>query len=145
MSRIAGEPAHEVGTVNIIGIGIDAVDLDRFAQMLQRTPSTRERIFTEVEREYAASMADPTGTLAARFAAREATMKALGVGLGSFGLHDVWIRNEESGRPVLMVEGTAGDIARRAGVHQWSVSLTHTATVAMAYVIASGVEHPVDR
>lgn len=117
---------------------MDAVEIDRFAQMLKRTPSTNERIFTAEERKYASTFADPAPTLAARFAAREATMKALGVGLGAFGLHDVWIRNEASGRPVLMVEGVAHDLARASGVARWSVSLTHTDRIAIAYVIASG-------
>lgn len=125
--------------VSIIGIGVDAVDIDRFALMLERTPSTRERIFTLRERDYAVSFADPVPSLAARFAAREATMKALGVGLGAFDFHDVWIHNEPSGRPVLMVEGAARELAARAGVVQWSVSLTHTATIAIAYVVAAGV------
>jgi holo-[acyl-carrier protein] synthase len=124
---------------SIIGIGIDAVDVDRFAKMLERTPSTRDRIFTAEEKLYAARLANPIPNLAVRFAAREAAMKALGVGLGAFDLHDVWIRNESSGQPILEVEGTAQTLARAAGITRWSVSLTHTETVAIAYVIASGV------
>lgn len=122
----------------IVGIGVDAVDVPRFASMLERTPSTLERIFTNGERAYAATLADPVPTLAARFAAREAVMKALGVGLGAFDLHDVWIEREESGRPHLRIEGKALDLSRAANVTSWSVSLTHTATVAIAYVIATG-------
>lgn len=124
---------------SIIGIGVDAVDLDRFAVMLERTPSTRDRIFTIEEQNYAAKFANPVPNLAARFAAREATMKALGVGLGAFDLHDVWIRNEASGRPVLEVEGGARVLAQEAGITEWSVSLTHSATIAIAYVVASGI------
>jgi holo-[acyl-carrier protein] synthase len=123
---------------SVIGIGVDAVDIDRFAKMLERTPSTRDRIFTIVEKNYAARFANPIPNLAVRFAAREATMKALGVGLGAFDLHDVWIRNEASGQPVLEVEGAAQTLAREAGITRWSVSLTHTDTVAIAYVVASG-------
>lgn len=126
-------------STSIIGIGVDAVDLDRFAVMLERTPSTRDRIFTIEERNYAAKLANPIPNLAARFAAREATMKALGVGLGAFDLHDVWIRNEVSGRPVLEVEGGARVLAQEAGITEWSVSLTHSATIAIAYVVASGI------
>lgn len=124
---------------SVIGIGVDAVDIDRFARMLERTPSTRDRIFTVEEKNYAARFANPIPNLAVRFAAREATMKALGVGLGAFDLHDVWIRNETTGQPVLEVEGAAQALAREAGITRWSVSLTHTDTVAIAYVIASGV------
>lgn len=127
---------------SVIGIGIDAVDIDRFAIMLERTPSTRDRIFTTEEKDYAARFANPIPNLAVRFAAREATMKALGVGLGAFDLHDVWIRNEASGRPILEVEGAAQTLAREAGITRWSVSLTHTNVVAIAYVVASGVPTP---
>jgi holo-[acyl-carrier protein] synthase len=107
--------------------------------MLERTPSTRDRIFTIEEMNHVARFANPIPNLAVRFAAREATMKALGVGLGAFDLHDVWIRNAASGRPILEVEGQAQTLAREAGITRWSVSLTHTDTVAIAYVVASGV------
>jgi holo-[acyl-carrier protein] synthase len=73
----------------VIGVGIDAVDVARFRATLQRTPSMRERCFTPGELAYADQRNDPTEPLAARFAAKEALMKALGVGLGAFGFHDV--------------------------------------------------------
>ncbi len=130
---MSGESAE-----SILGIGVDAVDIDRFSSMLERTPSTLQRIFTEAERTYVSGFTNPVPNLAVRFAAREATMKALGVGLGAFDFHDVWIANESSGQPILMVEGTARDLADRLGVAKWNVSLTHTATVAIAYVIATG-------
>lgn len=123
---------------SILGIGVDVVDIGRFATTLERTPATLQRLFTSEEREYASTLADPVPTLAARFAAREAAMKALGVGLGAFDFHDVWIRRESSGRPILMVEGTASKLAEDLGVDQWSVSLSHSSAVAIAYVIASG-------
>ena len=66
----------------IVGVGIDLVDVDRFRTSLQRTPSMRERMFTPGERAYAESATDPTERYAARFAAKEAVMTALGVGLG---------------------------------------------------------------
>lgn len=106
--------------------------------MLERTPSTLDRIFTSDERDYAATLSDPVPTLAVRFAAREAVMKALGVGLGAFDFHDVWINRRSTGEPVLMVEGVAHELARERGIDQWHVSLTHTASIAAAYVIASG-------
>ena len=59
---------------------------------LPRTPSMRERLFIAEELDYVAPKADPVPSLAARFAAREAVMKALGLGLGAFGFHDVWVR-----------------------------------------------------
>jgi holo-[acyl-carrier protein] synthase len=118
------------------GIGIDLVDIDRFRASLQRTPSMRTRLFTAVELEYVAPKADPIPSLAARFAAREAVMKALGVGLGAFGFHDVWVERADSGAPSLVITGAAADLAAAAGVTTWHLSLTHSDHVAAAYVIA---------
>ena len=83
----------------MIGIGVDAVDIERFRQSLARTPGMRTRLFTQSELEYVAPKADPVPSLAARFAAREAVMKALGVGLGAFAFHDVWVEVAQSGAP----------------------------------------------
>jgi holo-[acyl-carrier protein] synthase len=102
----------------IRGIGVDAVDIERFRASLARTPSMRTRLFVDEELAYVAPKADPVPSLAARFAAREAVMKALGVGLGAFGFHDVWVRRAESGEPEL------------------HLSITHTDLVAIAYVVA---------
>lgn len=120
----------------MIGIGVDVVEIERFRRSLERTPSMRERLFTPVELEYVAPKADPVPSLAARFAAREAVMKSLGLGLGAFGFHEVWVERAESGAPSLAVTGRAAELARAAGVTRWHVSLTHSALVAVAYVVA---------
>lgn len=122
----------------VVGIGIDAVDVERFRRSLERTPSMRDRLFTPAELAQVGGRADPVPALAARFAAREAVMKALGVGLGAFGFHDVWVEREPSGRPVLRLVGPAAALAAQAGVTAWHLSLTHTDTVAMASVVAAG-------
>jgi len=125
----------EPGSV-VVGVGIDAVDVERFALMLGRRRGLADRLFTDVEQ------ADGGGSparLAARFAAKEATMKALGVGLGAFGFHDVWVEREASGRPVLRVEGQALEVAAACGASRFDVSLTHTALTAQAIVLAHGV------
>jgi holo-[acyl-carrier protein] synthase len=123
--------------VSVVGIGVDAVDIERFRRSLQRTPTMRTRLFTPHELEYVAPKADPVPSLAARFAAREAVMKSLGVGLGAFGFHEVWVTRAESGAPSLEITGAALELADRAGVTQWHLSLTHTGLVAIAYVVAS--------
>lgn len=117
----------------IAGVGVDAVDVERFGAVLGRRPGIAERLFTDGERRDAAQ--DPQ-RLAARFAAKEAAMKALGVGLGSVGWHDVEVVRPEGKAPSLRVTAAAGDLARRHGVVRWHVSLTHTATVAVAMVVA---------
>jgi holo-[acyl-carrier protein] synthase len=123
--------------MGVIGIGVDAVDIERFRTSLSRTPTLRGRLFTQVELDYVAPKSDPVPSLAARFAAREAVMKALGVGLGAFGFHDAWVDRKDSGEPTLVVTGTALALAESAGVTSWHLSITHTDTLAIAYVVAS--------
>jgi len=121
----------------VIGIGVDVVEIERFRTSLARTPAMRERLFTPTELEYVAPKADPVPSLAARFAAREAVMKALGLGLGAFGFHDVWVEVEESGQPRLVLTGRAAELAAERGVRQWHLSLSHDGPVAVAMVTAS--------
>jgi len=120
----------------VIGVGLDAVDIDRFRALLARRPGMESRLFTARERSYAAGQADGTPSLAARFAAKEAVMKALGVGLGAFGWRDVEVVRLEGGQPSLVVTGAAEMLASGYGVARWHVSLTHTATLAEAIVVA---------
>ena len=122
--------------MNIRGIGVDAVDVGRFRVSLERTPSMSERLFTVEELEYVAPKVDQARSLAARFAAREAVMKAMGVGLGAFGFHDVWVSRAASGEPFLRVTGRAAELAADRGITVWHLSLTHTDLVAIAYVVA---------
>ncbi|MEY2766983.1 MAG: holo-[acyl-carrier-protein] synthase [Actinomycetota bacterium] len=118
------------------GVGIDAVDIERFRVSLERTPTMRTRLFTPEELASLGDTKDPVPSLAARFAVREATMKAMGVGLGAFDFHDVSVVRTESGAPRLQVRGRALDLAGSLGINDWHVSITHTATVAMAVVAA---------
>ncbi len=129
----------------MIGIGIDAVDVDRFRSVLARRPSMAQRLFTASElaaleggKEHDCERAELrlAARLAARFAAKEAVMKALGVGLGAFGFHDVEVLNEPAGAPVLVLSGRAQTLAIERGVASWLLSLTHTATVAEAVAVA---------
>ena len=122
--------------MSVVGIGLDVVDIERFRAALERTPSMRTRLFTPIELEYVEPKADPVPSLAARFAAREAVMKSLGLGLGAFGFHEVWVERAVSGAPFLQVVGAARQLAAQAGVDRWHVSLTHSDLVAAAYVIA---------
>lgn len=123
--------------MSVVGVGVDAVDVTRFRTSLERTPSMRARLFTDGELADLDGRSDPVPSLAARFAAREAVMKAMGLGLGAFEFHDVWIEKRESGEPRLHVEGRAADLARGRGIESWHVSLTHTDDLAIAYVVAS--------
>ncbi len=119
------------------GLGVDAVDVARFSRVLERTPALRAKVFTSDELATVAERNDDAPGLAARFAVREATMKALGVGLGAFDLHDVSIQRQPSGQPQLKVVGRAAQLASQRGISAWHVSITHTETVAVAVVAAS--------
>lgn len=120
----------------MIGIGADLVELDRFRLALSRTPGLRTRLFTDAERAYADQRSDPTERYAVRFAAKEAVMKALGVGLGEIALRDIEIGRHDSGAPHVVLHGSAAELAAARGVSRWLVTLTHTATLAQAFVVA---------
>jgi holo-[acyl-carrier protein] synthase len=120
----------------LIGVGIDVVDVDRFRTVLARTPGIVARLFTDAEQAYAERHRDPAPRLAARFAAKEATMKAMQVGLGAFAFREVEVVRLDSQAPELQLEGRAAELARELGVRRWHVSLTHGQIVAEAVVIA---------
>ena len=120
----------------MIGIGTDLVELDRFRLALTRTPGLADRLFSEAERAYAAERQDPTERLAARFAAKEAVMKAMGVGLWRFKLRDVEVVRAPSGQPTVALHGRAAELAAEHGVTEWRLTLTHTERVAQAIAVA---------
>jgi holo-[acyl-carrier protein] synthase len=121
---------------SLVGIGIDSVDIERFGSVLRRRPAACERLFTSGERDYAGRLANPTPALAARFAAKEAVMKALGVGLGAFSWTDVEVRRHDNGMPELHLTGRAAGMATERGIGGWHVSITHTDTTATVMVAA---------
>jgi len=120
----------------MIGIGTDLVDIDRFRGVLQRTPGVAERVFRDGEREYANQAVDPTVRLAARFAAKEATLKSLGLGLGAMAMSDIEVIKHENGQPELRLHGTAAETAAAAGAHRFLLTISHTDHLAQATVVA---------
>lgn len=118
------------------GIGIDAVEIERFRRLLARRPSAAARLFTEDELAYGARSRDPAPRLAVRFAAKEAVMKAMGVGLGAFAFRDVEVVSAPSGAPSLVLRGGAQVLAGELGVEGWRLSLTHTESTASAVAVA---------
>ena len=130
--------------MGVVGVGIDAVDLARFRTVLARRPTLAGRVFTDAERAYAARAADPVPRLAARFAAKEAAMKALRVGIGAVRFADLEVVRAGDGAPTLSVSGGAGELADRAGVSRWHLSLTHSELVAVASVVAESGTQPCD-
>ncbi len=109
--------------------GVDLVEVERFARAVRRRPRLLERVFTDEER---AACAGEDERLAARFAAKEATFKALGDGWPVIRYRDVEVVSSRSGAPSLRLEGTA---RRIAGDREISLSLSHAAGLALAQVV----------
>jgi holo-[acyl-carrier protein] synthase len=112
------------------GIGIDLLEIDRMERALERRPRLAERVFTAAEREYAAAHARPARHLAARFAAKEAVVKALGLA-GGFGLREVEVIAGKP--PSVRLSGRAAEAAVGRAV---KISLTHSRDFAAAVAIA---------
>lgn len=121
----------------ILGIGTDLAEVPRIQHSIDRYGERfLQRVFTAAEIAYASRKANQAERFAARFAAKEAAMKALGTGLrNGVTWKDFEVTNEPSGRPVLRLRGVAEQIAGRMGVERITLSLTHTAALAMAVVV----------
>jgi holo-[acyl-carrier protein] synthase len=120
----------------MLGIGTDLVDIDRFRVVLERTPTIVDRLFTADEQAYAAAAADPAPRLAARFAAKEATLKSLGLGLGGMNFADIEVRRHDDGRPELVLHGDGRAAADAAGAGRFLLTISHTDHLAQATVVA---------
>ena len=121
----------------IVGSGIDLVEIARIRQSMERFGSRfLERVFTGSEQAYCLRKRNAAESLAARFAAKEAAAKALGTGI-SRGVNwlEIEVIREPGGRPSIRFRGRAAEIAEQMGVAQIALSLTHTASLAMASVI----------
>jgi holo-[acyl-carrier protein] synthase len=123
-------------TVSVVGVGTDLVEVARFRLAMRRSTSLLERLFSDDERAYASYQNDPAKSLAARFAAKEAVMKALSAGLGDIDFHDVEVVRRVGGAPALAVRGRAQALATAQGITEWLLSMSHTDSTAMAVVIA---------
>jgi holo-[acyl-carrier protein] synthase len=121
----------------IIGIGIDHVELGKFkADVEADEPGFLARIFTESEVAYARSTDDYLQRLAGRFAAKEATLKALGTGwTADVDWKQIEISNDPSGQPRITLTGHAAEIATAAGAKRFLVSISHSPNLATAEVI----------
>jgi len=127
----------------IVGTGIDLIEVERVRAALER-PATgarfRARVFTEREIAYCESRGlGRFQSYAARFAAKEAAMKALGTGWSrNVGWRDIEVVRERGRPPAIELSGKAAALARRRKVSRFHLSLTHTALGAIAHVIAEG-------
>jgi holo-[acyl-carrier protein] synthase len=121
----------------ILGTGIDIVEVPRIAQAVGRFGERfLGRIFTAAEIRYCDPKANRMERFAARFAAKEAAMKAIGTGMhGGVSWQDFEVGREPSGRPTMVLHGKAAEIAARMGVRRAHLSVSHTEEHAVAYVV----------
>ncbi|GAA1515907.1 holo-[acyl-carrier protein] synthase [Agromyces terreus] len=112
----------------IVGIGIDVVDIARFERSIARTPALVERLFAESER------GRPGRSLAARFAAKESLIKALG-GHAAVRWHDMRIVQDDDGNPDFVLSGAIAEHMRSLGIERVHLSMSHDAGIASAFVI----------
>ena len=117
--------------MSIFGIGVDVVDIARFAVSLERTPTLRQRLFTAAEADL------PMESLAGRFAAKEAFVKALRAP-GGMSWQDISIVNDAQGAPTLELTGAALARYTELGITTAHLSISHDTTVATAFVVAEG-------
>jgi holo-[acyl-carrier protein] synthase len=127
----------------ILGTGIDLIEVDRIERAINR-PRTgarfRARVFTDGEVAYCESRGRPRyQSYAGRFAAKEATMKALGTGWNrNVGWSEIEVVRQRGRAPTIRLSGKAAEFASKRGIAAFHLSITHTANTAMAHVIAEG-------
>ncbi len=115
--------------------GIDLIEISRVRDAIERHGDKFvSRIFTEAEQRQCSGRIP---SLAARFAAKEAAAKALGTGIGDVSWLDIEILGDENNAPRLFLHGAGEQLAKRLGLNNWSVSLSHTETHATALVVAA--------
>jgi holo-[acyl-carrier protein] synthase len=123
--------------VRILGLGVDICEIDRMERALGRHPSMAARVFTPEERAYCDSRARPAESYAARFAAREAVIKALG-GYRGRRWRDISVDRHPSGAPAILLAGNARARAQALGVGSVLITFTHERTSAVAFCVAVG-------
>lgn len=122
----------------LAGVGVDIVEIARMERILQRTPRFARRVFTDEERTYCENTTRPAAHYACRFAAREATLKALGIGFEGCGRYDeVSVSVDASGRPQVVLKGAAATAAHEQGVLAIAISLSFTREMAVANAVAT--------
>lgn len=120
-----------------VGLGVDIVEIARMKAVLARTPRFATRVFSEDERAYCQSTANPEVHFATRFAAKEAVVKALGTGFsGGIDVRDIEVRRNAKGRPSVALSGRAREIAHEQGIRELPISLSFTHVEAVACAMA---------
>ncbi|MGM9533264.1 holo-ACP synthase [Intestinibacter sp.] len=118
--------------MNILGIGIDIIEIDRIEKVLKRTPRFLERNFTEKEVEYFKQNNLRSESIAGNFAAKEAISKAIGTGVRGFNLKDIEILRDDLGKPIVNTYNNLNEICIKYSVKEIKVSISHSENYAVA-------------
>jgi holo-[acyl-carrier protein] synthase len=119
-----------------LATGVDLIEIARIEEVVARHGKHYlERIFTPAELEYCGKRAE---SLAGRFAAKEAVAKALGCGIGDVAWQEIEILGDEQHAPALTLRGAAESKAKELGLTNWSVSISHSQSHSVAFVVAIG-------
>lgn len=130
------QPQFDPEREGAVAVGIDIIEIARIQRSLEDFGERfLNRVYTERERNWYRGRVDE---LAARFAAKEATSKALGTGIIGIRWREMEVLPNRRGKPVLILHGRAAERARQLGLTSFSISLTHSRTDAMAFVVAAG-------
>lgn len=132
----AGKPLFGTGAGDVKGVGTDIVAIERLARSIRRRPAFLSAVFSDEERLYCEAQARPEQHYAARFAAKEAFLKAVGRGVfGGVALRDIEVVREADRGPVLRFGATATDALSAVGAVEALVSLSHDGDIALAFVV----------
>jgi holo-[acyl-carrier protein] synthase len=120
----------------IYGIGTDIIEVARMQKHLENSTALRDKLFTQLEQEYAGKHATVYQHYAARFAAKEAFFKALGTGYRyGMAFHEIEVENDELGKPVINIHGKVKEFVEQQGILHIHLSISHVKEMASAFVV----------
>jgi holo-[acyl-carrier protein] synthase len=127
--------------VGLIGVGTDIIEIERVKRASERSSGRLlEKIFTSGERSFCDARGDRFSCYAARFAAKEAVLKAMGTGMAGCSLADVEVARKHGDRPEIILHGAAAEIAKKKGITAVLISISHNRDQAVAFAVAEGRE-----
>ncbi len=124
--------------MKIISIGNDIIEIDRIRRAAEKNPSFLDRILTEREKDYCFKGGSSYASAAARFAAKEALVKALGTGFSACSFLDIEIINDAKGKPEIFLKGPAQEVFKEIGGQEILLTLSHCKDYALANLIIQG-------
>jgi holo-[acyl-carrier protein] synthase len=119
-----------------IRVGVDVVGVERLERLVRDDEDRQRELFTQRELDYCSGKRRQYEHMAVRFAAKEAVLKAMGLGLGACGWREIEVTRAESGVPSIVLHGRARALADERGIRSWRLTMTHTHRLAEAIAVA---------